>query len=230
MRSILEVERSAYGTNVTYAAIVDVERHRHRARLPADGRADRRRAGGPRRSSSKPARSSSCAPSTPTATFEVRQQMLAGDEQFGSIRIGVSMLLIRDELREALRAAPPAASSSRWSSSSLVAVVLAQWMLRPIHVIQSGLTRLGRGELDVSLDLPGEEFRDLGSSFEAVSAQLSAVAREAAAVRVNRPRVGHGEPRGRGRAVLAVRRGDLHQRRDEGAVPGARANIRRCGR
>jgi signal transduction histidine kinase len=42
-------------------------------------------------------------------------------------------------------------------------------------VIQSGLTRLGRGELDVSLDLPGEEFRDLGSSFEAVSAQLSAV-------------------------------------------------------
>ena len=28
-------------------------------------------------------------------------------------------------------------------------------MLRPIHVIQSGLTRLGRGELDVTLDLPG---------------------------------------------------------------------------
>ena len=45
-------------------------------------------------------------------------------------------------------------------------------MLRPIHVIQSGLTRLGRGELDVALDLPGEEFRDLGSSFDAISAQL----------------------------------------------------------
>ena len=54
-------------------------------------------------------------------------------------------------------------------------MLLAQWMLRPIHVIQSGLTRLGRGELDVRLDLPGEEFRDLGSSFDAVSAQLSAV-------------------------------------------------------
>jgi methyl-accepting chemotaxis protein len=45
----------------------------------------------------------------------------------------------------------------------------------PIHVIQSGLTRLGRGELDVRLDLPGQEFADLGSSFEAVSAQLAAV-------------------------------------------------------
>ena len=42
-------------------------------------------------------------------------------------------------------------------------MLLAQWMLRPIHVIQSGLTRLGRGELDVRLDLPeGEEFKDLG--------------------------------------------------------------------
>ena len=53
-------------------------------------------------------------------------------------------------------------------------MLLAQWMLRPIHVIQSGLTRLGRGELDVRLDLPeGAEFKDLGSSFDAVSAQLS---------------------------------------------------------
>ena len=63
--------------------------------------------------------------------------------------------------------------------SSFVAMLLAQWMLRPIHVIQSGLTRLGRGELDVRLDLPEQEFRDLGSSFEAVSAQLSALGRSA---------------------------------------------------
>jgi methyl-accepting chemotaxis protein len=52
-------------------------------------------------------------------------------------------------------------------------MLLAQWMLRPIHVIQSGLTRLGRGELDVRLDLPEAEFKDLDSSFAAVSAQLS---------------------------------------------------------
>jgi hypothetical protein len=42
-------------------------------------------------------------------------------------------------------------------------------------VIQSGLSRLGRGELDVALDLPGDEFRDLGTSFDAISQQLSAV-------------------------------------------------------
>jgi signal transduction histidine kinase len=107
-------------------------------------------------------------------TFEVRQQLLAGDEQFGSIRIGVSMIFVKDELKKALRTAGGSILAAL-VISSLVAVVLAQWMLRPIHVIQSGLTRLGRGELDVSLDLPGEEFRDLGSSFEAVSAQLSAV-------------------------------------------------------
>jgi signal transduction histidine kinase len=59
--------------------------------------------------------------------------------------------------------------------STLVASLLAQWMLRPIHVIQSGLTRLGRGELDVTLDLPEQEFRDLGTSFDAVSAQLAAI-------------------------------------------------------
>jgi signal transduction histidine kinase len=107
-------------------------------------------------------------------TFEVQQDLLAGDEPFGTIRIGVSMPLIKDELEGALKTAGGTILAAI-VISSLVAMLLAQWMLRPIHVIQSGLTRLGRGELDVSLDLPGEEFRDLGSSFDAVSAQLSAV-------------------------------------------------------
>ena len=107
-------------------------------------------------------------------TFEVRQELLTGDEPFGYIRIGVSMPLIKDELERALQTAGGTILGAI-IISSIVAMLLAQWMLRPIHVIQSGLTRLGRGELDVSLDLPGEEFRDLGSSFDAVSAQLSAV-------------------------------------------------------
>jgi signal transduction histidine kinase len=107
-------------------------------------------------------------------TFEYRLKMMAGDDDFGSVRIGVSMLLIRDELEEAFKTAVGSVIGAL-IVSSLVALVLSQWMLRPIHVIQSGLTRLGRGELDVSLDLPGDEFRDLGSSFEAVSAQLSAI-------------------------------------------------------
>jgi signal transduction histidine kinase len=109
-------------------------------------------------------------------SFEIRQPIIlvAGDEEFGTIRIGVSTYLIRDELKEGLQAAGGSIVAAL-IISSLFAVLLTQWMLRPIHVIQSGLTRLGRGELDVSLDLPGAEFRDLGSSFEAVSAQLSAV-------------------------------------------------------
>ena len=109
-------------------------------------------------------------------TFEIRQPMLAGEQEFGSIRIGVSTLLVRRELRDALWNAAGAAVVAL-IVSSLFAILLSQWMLRPIHVIQSGLSRLGRGELDVTLDLKEQEFRDLGSSFEAVSAQLSALGR-----------------------------------------------------
>ena len=111
-------------------------------------------------------------------TFEVRQPMLAGDQEFGSIRIGVSTLLVRRELRGALLGAGGTVLVALLVSS-IFAMLLSQWMLRPIHVIQSGLSRLGRGELDVRLDLPEQEFRDLGSSFDAVSAQLSAMGRGA---------------------------------------------------
>jgi signal transduction histidine kinase len=106
--------------------------------------------------------------------FELREQILAGETDFGAIRIGVSTLLVRAEILKALRSFGYTAVIAL-AISTMVAMLLAQWMLRPIHVIQSGLTRLGRGELDVTLDLPGQEFADLGSSFEAVSAQLSAV-------------------------------------------------------
>ena len=106
--------------------------------------------------------------------FEVHRPILAGAQQFGEIRIGVSTLLVRDEILEGLYRAGQTTVVAL-VISTIVAMVLAQWMLRPIHVIQSGLSRLGRGELDVRLDLPEQEFRDLGSSFEAVSAQLSAI-------------------------------------------------------
>ena len=109
-------------------------------------------------------------------TFEINEPILAGDQQFASVRIGVSPLLVRNELQDALKAAAGTVLAVL-GLSMMVAMVLAQWMLRPIHVIQSGLSRLGRGELDVRLDLPEGEFKDLGSSFEAVSAQLAALGR-----------------------------------------------------
>lgn len=106
-------------------------------------------------------------------TFEIRQKLLFGDQEFGTIKIGISTLLVKNELKRAFRLAAQSVLLALLLST-IVAMLMAQWMLRPIHVIQSGLTRLGRGELDVRLELPeGEEFKDIGSSFDAVSAQLS---------------------------------------------------------
>ena len=106
-------------------------------------------------------------------TFEVRQPLLFGDEAFATIKIGVSTLLVKSDLQTAFALAARNVVLALLISTA-AAMLLAQWMLRPIHVIQSGLTRLGRGELDVRLELPeGAEFKDLGSSFAAVSAQLS---------------------------------------------------------
>jgi signal transduction histidine kinase len=107
-------------------------------------------------------------------TFEVRQQMVLGDQPFGSIRIGVSTVLMRQELDASLRPALNIALASLLIAI-MVAAVLAQLFLRPINVIRSGLTRLGKGEFGVTLDLPpGDEFGDLGTFFNAVSQQLSA--------------------------------------------------------
>src|SRR4029453_6177674 len=104
----------------------------------------------------------------------VRQQMVLGDQPFGSIRIGVSTVLMRQELDASLRPAINIALASLLIAI-MVAAVLAQLFLRPINVIRSGLTRLGKGEFGVTLDLPpGDEFGDLGTFFNAVSQQLSA--------------------------------------------------------
>ena len=107
-------------------------------------------------------------------TLEVHQPMMLGDEAFGSIRIGVSTPLMRQELNAALRPALVTAAVAI-GVAVLVAALLAQLLLRPIHVIRSGLTRLGKGEFGVTLDLPpGDEFGELGSFFNTVSQQLSA--------------------------------------------------------
>jgi signal transduction histidine kinase len=107
-------------------------------------------------------------------TLEVRQPLILDDAPFGEIRVGVSTLLMRSAL-------------SGWLTQTLIVAVialivavvvaglLAERLLRPIHVIRSGLTRLGRGEFGVTLDLPpGDEFGELGSFFNTVSQQLSA--------------------------------------------------------
>ena len=107
-------------------------------------------------------------------TLEVRQQMMLGDEAFGSIRVGVSTVLMRQELNASLGPALLTAAGAL-IVAVMVAGILAQLLLRPIHVIRSGLTRLGQGEFGVTLDLPpGDEFGELGTFFNRVSQQLSA--------------------------------------------------------
>jgi signal transduction histidine kinase/HAMP domain-containing protein len=107
-------------------------------------------------------------------TLEVRHELNLGDAKFGTIRIGVSTVLVRVELNRELRLV-----GLTGLVALLIAVIVsaafAQLILRPIHVIRSGMTRLGQGEFGVRLDLPQrDEFGELGSFFNTMSAQLSA--------------------------------------------------------
>jgi signal transduction histidine kinase len=112
--------------------------------------------------------------------LELRQPMMleggAGDDAlpFAEIRVGFSPLLIRRTLTDELRPAAVAAGISLLIAV-VVAMILAQVVVRPIHVIRSGLSRLGQGDFGAKLDLKGDEFKDLGDVFASVTNQLKAV-------------------------------------------------------
>jgi signal transduction histidine kinase len=107
-------------------------------------------------------------------TREVRLPLRLGTTDFGTIKVAVSTLLVRDDLEKAWR---PAALTAILvlAGAVLVSTLLAQWTLRPILLIRAGLARLGRGEAGVTLALPHEgEYGELGESFNVVSARLAA--------------------------------------------------------
>ncbi|MGE3510813.1 MAG: ATP-binding protein [Vicinamibacterales bacterium] len=173
LRSILQA--TFYADNVTFAAIVD-------ANGIAIAHADPALEGRPLR----PGGDLSLLLSRPEwyqlfalysdegRNLELRRPLMMGDVQLGSIRIGVSTLLVRNALNTALRPALLNAVLAL-GISVLGAVILAQLLLRPIHVIRSGLTRLGRGEFGVKVDLEqDDEFGELGTFFNTVSQKLSA--------------------------------------------------------
>jgi signal transduction histidine kinase len=173
LRSILE--SSAYSNTVLFAAIVDT----HGFAVAHD---DPTREGLPLPGAESLDELLSRTPIAELAaiyfdqgrTLETRTPLRLGDVELGSIRIGVSTLLIRDNLYDSLASAVVTALVALLVSV-FVAMLLAQLLLRPIHVIKTGLTRLGRGELDVRLDLDQrDEFGELGAFFNTVSAQLSA--------------------------------------------------------
>jgi len=108
-------------------------------------------------------------------SYELRQPLLLGNTDFGSIRIGVSTVLIQSDLNESIVGPALVSALIALGIAIVGAMLLAQRLLRPIHVIRSGLTRLGQGEFGVRLDLDQkDEFGELGTFFNTVSAQLSA--------------------------------------------------------
>jgi signal transduction histidine kinase len=109
----------------------------------------------------------------PGREVEIRKPLTLGDRDFGAIRIGISTLLVRGHLEEVLSDSIKTGLGALFLAT-VVAMLLAQIFLRPIHVLKSGLSRLQRGESGITLDLPKDEFGDLGTFFSAVSTKLSA--------------------------------------------------------
>ena len=172
LRSI--VESSVYAKNVTFAAIVDTTGLAVVHALPIQEGSQLPTNENLEDLISSPAWTQLYQIYTEGKTYEYRQPLLLGPAEFGSIRIGVSTLLIRNDLRVWLGPAGQAALIAL-AIAVFGAMALSQVLLRPIHVIRSGLTRLGKGEFGVRLDLEeDDEFRELGTFFNTVSAQLSA--------------------------------------------------------
>ncbi|HNV02248.1 MAG TPA: ATP-binding protein [Vicinamibacterales bacterium] len=173
LRSILE--SSVYSENVTYAAIVDasevVVAHSDSACV---GQAMPARPGLDALLADRPWAQVRAIYADAGRMLEIQQPLLMGGSRFGTIRVGVSMLLARADLGRAMRPAVLTALAAL-GLSSLIAMILAQSLLRPIHLIRSGLSRLGRGEFGVKLDLPREdELGELGGFFNTVSERISA--------------------------------------------------------
>jgi signal transduction histidine kinase len=173
LHSILE--SSIYGDNISFAAIVDTSGtaivHSSRAMV---GRTLAERADLKAVIEDTPLNKLRMIFSGDGQTLEVREPLTRGSEDFGSIRIGVSTLLMRRQLRALLYDAGLTAAAAL-AIAVFVSGIFAQLLLRPIHVLRGGLTRLGKGEFGVTLDLPaGDEFGELGDFFNTVSQQLSA--------------------------------------------------------
>src|SRR3954466_11338175 len=173
LRAILE--SSLYSNNVMYAALVDVQgvavAHADRSlegqKLPPAGDLSRLL-------DQSPFEQLRAIYSSQGQNLEFRRPLLLGDTEIGSTRIGVSTLLVRQDLDQSLRPALVTAFAAL-AVSVLVATLLSQLFLRPIHMIRSGLTRLGKGEFGVQLHLDQQdEFGELGTFFNTVSEQLSA--------------------------------------------------------
>jgi signal transduction histidine kinase len=172
IRSILE-STAAYGRNVTYAAVVDNDGRAIAHSFPA-AEGQRIEAGENLAAVLEGSTPAQIRTIYADRALEVVLPLELGDEPFGAIRVGLSPVLIRDDLTKALQ--PMLLTTVLLSAAAVfVGLVLASRILRPIHVINSGLIKLGRGEKVGSIDLPpDEELEGVGESFRAISEKLAA--------------------------------------------------------
>ncbi len=167
------LETALYSTDVVYAAIVDREgtviAHSDRSRI-----GEHLRDGDDLGSLADASAFAQLRAVYQTERMlEWRQPLLLGDQPIADIRVALSTLLARTTLNSALQPAALAALAAL-GGAIIVAVILAQIVVRPIHVIRSGLSRLGQGDLGATLDLKGDEFKELGDIFASVTDQLKA--------------------------------------------------------
>ncbi len=172
IRSILE-STAVYGNNVTYAAVVDNDGRAIAHSFPA-AEGQKIEPGENLAAVLEGSMLLQIRTIYADRALEVALPLELGDAPFGAIRVGLSPVLIRDDLTKALR--PMLVTTALLSGAAiLVGLVLATRILRPIHVINSGLMKLGRGEKVGSIDLPpDEELEGVGESFRAISEKLAA--------------------------------------------------------
>jgi signal transduction histidine kinase len=171
IRSILE-STAAYGRNVTYAAVVDTDDVAIAHSFPA---LEGRKVVPGDNLSEVLQRGTLAQVRTIYAdrSLDVILPLQLGDAPFGTIRVGLSPVLIRNDLSTALW--PMLWTTALVSCVALLlGLVLARRILRPIHIINSGLMKLGRGETIAGIDLPADEELDgVGDSFKAISEKLA---------------------------------------------------------
>ena len=171
IRSMLE-STAAYGRNITYAAVVDNDGIAIAHSFPAlEGQ--KIETGENLTAVLEGSTSMQVRTVYADRSLDVVLPLQLGDSPFGAIRVGLSPVLIRSDLSQALR-------PMLWTTllvtgaALLVGLLLARRILRPIHVINSGLMKLGRGEKVGSIDLPpDEELEGVGESFKAISEKIA---------------------------------------------------------
>jgi len=171
IRSIL-ASTAAFGRNVTYAAVVDNEGIAIAHSFPAlEGQ--RLEAGEDLARVLDGSTIAQVRTIYADRSLDVALPLQLGETPFGAIRVGLSPVLIRNDLAQAVR--PMLFTTMLVSCAALlVGLVLARRILRPIHIINTGLMKLGRGERIANIDLPhDEELEGVGESFKAISERLA---------------------------------------------------------